>query len=129
MSTTSTHLMHNLFTWLPLLISAVSLMVALASIWFFVQKSASTVAINRLKGEISDAQADIADVRDRFSRFQKREGMRVARAEKTSQADLQAEAERILAAAGGVPGQPGQPGGPSHDKAALYARARSIRGH
>jgi len=57
--------------------------------------------INNLRGEVAEQSGDLADLRDRFSRFQKREGLRFAREEKKTQADLVAEAQALQAQATG----------------------------
>jgi TolA-binding protein len=111
---------HEVFTWLPVLFSCTALAVAIASILFFRFRSASTALIAKLRGEISDAQADIADLRDRFTRFQKREGMRAARQEKETAASLKEQAMAILAQ--GAPGAAGNV--PSGDPAAVKAELR-----
>ncbi len=72
--------------------------------------------INRLSGEVSQQSGELADLRERFSRFQKREGLRQAREQKASEADLKAEAAAILQ---------GQDTG-GNSKLDLY---RKIRGH
>jgi len=74
--------------------------------------------LNRLAGEVSDLSGETADLRDRFSRFQKREDLRGAREVKKSQAELQAEA---LAMVNGAPGAESLSNSP---KADLYRRAR-----
>lgn len=79
----------------------------------------SKTLLNRARGEIDSLSGDLADLRERFSRFQKREGMREAREAKKSSADLQAEALTIMGQEG-----PQTPG--SHPKAALYQK---LRGH
>jgi hypothetical protein len=50
----------------------------------------------RLQRELGTLEGDLADLGDRFTRFQKREGMREAREAKLSKADLEAEALRIV---------------------------------
>lgn len=87
----------------------------------------STIESMRL--ELGETAGNLADLGDRFTRFQRREGMRAARAEKTSQADLQAEAQRILAEAGVSPASAGLPDNSAGSKTALYAKATKLRGH
>jgi hypothetical protein len=72
---------------------------------------------NAVRAEIDARSGDIADLTARFSRFQKREGMREAREAKKSSADLQAEALAIV-------GTDSSPAGANHPKADLYKRAR-----
>jgi len=113
--------MHSLYTWLPHLIATGALTVALATLLYFRLRGANVALISKLRGEIADTQADLADLRDRFTRFQKREGMRAARSEKETAQSLREQAYTILAgggngAAGAVPGE--------DPKAALYRRLR-----
>lgn len=67
--------------------------------------------------ELSSLQVDLAE---RFTRFQKRENMRSARAEKTSQADLTREALEIIEAQKGAQTAPHT--GPMANKIHLYRR-------
>ena len=76
--------------------------------------------INRLAGEVSDLSGENAALRERFSRFQKREDLTRARTEKKSQADLQAEAMALLQ---GICFEATAPG--TSSKAELYKRARN----
>ena len=113
--------MHSLYTWLPHLVSIAAIAVALATLLYFRLRGANVALISKLRGEIADTQADLADLRDRFTRFQKREGMRAAREEKAAGESLKEQAFRILAeggagAAGAVPGD--------DSKAALYRKFR-----
>lgn len=113
--------MHSIYTWLPHLISTVAMAVALGTLLYFRLRGANVALISKLRGEIADTQADLADLRDRFTRFQKREGMRAAREEKASAQSLREQAYSILAgggdgAAGAVPGD--------DSKAALYRKFR-----
>jgi len=78
----------------------------------------SKTLLNAIRAEIDTLSGDTADLSDRFSRFQKREGMRDARAAKSSSADLQAEALTIMNQGDN------SPAGSSHPKADLYKRAR-----
>lgn len=79
---------------------------------------------------VKSVQLDIAELFERlealtarFTRFQKREGMREVREQKTAQKDLQDEAKAILAEAGVAPGAPGQSrGAPVASKQELYRR-------
>ena len=73
--------------------------------------------INALRGEVSEQSGDLADLRDRFSRFQKREGLRVAREEKKSQAELMAEAQALINNQGDIENKSVNP------KADLYKKA------
>lgn len=76
----------------------------------------SKMDINYLRGEVSQQSGDLADLRDRFSRFQKREGLRVAREEKASQTELQEQALRMMQEQGT---------GATSTKADLYKKMRN----
>lgn len=76
--------------------------------------------IERLRGEVSELAGLQADLTDRFSRFQRREGMRDARSAKEREQEVMAEAQRILAQEGSQ-----EPSG--DDKTALYRRARRVQ--
>jgi TolA-binding protein len=78
----------------------------------------SKTLLNAVRAEIDSLSGDIADLTNRFSRFQKREGMREAREAKRSNAELQAEAMQIV-------GQGASPEAGSHPKASLYAKLRN----
>ena len=73
--------------------------------------------LNKLRAENDSLSGDFADLTERFSRFQKRETMQVAREAKRSAASLQAEAAEILQSGSG-----NSPG--TSPKAELYKRAR-----
>jgi len=73
--------------------------------------------LNKLRAENDSLSGDFADLTERFSRFQKRETMQVAREAKRSAASLQAEAAEILQSGSG-----NSPG--TSPKADLYKRAR-----
>lgn len=112
-----------IFDWL--LIGVGLEFVALIAIGIYVVRKSkrdfpTKTEINRLAGEVVELSGEQADLRDRFSRFQKREGLRVAREEKKSQADLMAEAAAITAQAEPVAG------GSRSSKVDLYKR---LRGH
>ena len=98
--------------------SACALVFSLYSVRQLRTEFPSKTLINRARGEIDSLSGDLADLRERFSRFQKREGMREAREAKKSAADLQAEALTIM-------GQESSQGPGSHPKAALYAKLRN----
>ena len=79
--------------------------------------------VNELRAEVERFTGLLADLEERFSRFQKRQGMRHAREQKESQRDLVAEAASL------VSGNAGQPGGNSAQgptKVELYRRARGL---
>lgn len=98
------------------------ILVAYVALFFYVVRKANRdfplkTDINRLSGEVSDLSGEQAALRERFSRFQKREDLAGARAVKKSQAELQAEALALVQGAG-------EPSGSSSPKAELYKRAR-----
>ena len=72
-----------------------------------------------MKLDLSDLQGRFEDLTDRFTRFQKREGMRDARAGKEAQRDALAEAKAIIDAHGGGAQQPAAG---SSSKLDLYRR-------
>lgn len=113
--------MHSLYTYLPHLISTAAMVVALATLLYFRLRGANVALISKLRGEIADTQADLADLRDRFTRLQKREGMRAARAEKETAQSIREQAYSILAAGGNGADQGVSGGDP---KAALYRKLR-----
>lgn len=78
----------------------------------------TTQHIQRLQIDIQDCYGRLEDLSERFTRFQKREGLRVAREEKKSQADLLEEARQIQArATSDIENKS------VHSKADLYRRA------
>lgn len=79
--------------------------------------------INELRAETAAFSGEVADLTERFSRFQKREGMRVARDEKQAQRTLKEQAQQIMAqnAAGA-----GVPQDPAEAKRQLRMRARGF---
>lgn len=89
----------------------------------FSREIASKTALAAFKAETSSLAGMQADLEDRFTRFQKREGMRNARAAKQSDAELKQDAAALLAGTGTVnPMVDAAPG--THPKAALYAKLR-----
>lgn len=127
MYTANPQLIHILLTAFALLASTVVLTyVVYLSRWFRKENPTKSL-VNELRKEVSQYSGELADLEDRFSRFQKREGMRHARSQKTSDGDLRAEAEQIIAQ--GAQGAPvGSPNGSGvttgrSPKADLYAAA------
>lgn len=57
----------------------------------------------RFRSELADLAGMQADLSERFTRFQKRQDMRAARAERTDQGDVQAAAAALLAEGQGKP--------------------------
>lgn len=79
-------------------------------------------ALKSLRLDVAEVFERVEALTERFTRFQKREGMREARKEKTSQGDLLEEA-RALVAQGAAPiGGAGQPASGRMGKAELYRR-------
>jgi len=72
---------------------------------------------------VDEFSGDLADLTERFSKFQKREGMRAARNEKEKQQTLREEANEIIAQAAAQPVQESNYQGPLASKLHLY------RGH
>ena len=75
-----------------------------------------------LRLDVSELYERVEALTERFTRFQRREGMREARKEKTSQADLVEEAQAILAQNKGSSGRSGQPSSSALGKTELYRR-------
>jgi hypothetical protein len=88
----------------------------------FYKEFPSSKLINRLRAEVDEFSGELADLTERFSKFQKREGMRAARATKEQQQTLKEEAEAILAQAASEPAQQSGYTGPMADKLHLYRR-------
>lgn len=131
MSTVNPQLIHMLLTGFALLITAGCLAQVFYLKRYFSKENPSKTLINSLRAEVSQFSGELADLQDRFTRFQKREGMRHARAEKTGQQDLLAEAEQLVAeGASGRAGAAGtaKPGtGGADTKKALYDVIRQRR--
>lgn len=72
--------------------------------------------ITELQLEVAELAQAVVDLNDRFTRFQKREGMRDARSVKERNADILAEAQRIA-----LEGAPDEAAAGT-DKLALYRR-------
>lgn len=111
MLSTYPQLIHSVLTVAALLFSLIAIGSVLYVKRLFLKDFPGRTTINELRAEVSEFSGDLADLTDRFARFQKREGMRVARAEKETQASLKEQAMAILAqggnvAAGGVPSDP-----------------------
>jgi hypothetical protein len=83
------------------LVSLFAILLSIYVAWKQSKLAATKPDVNRLRAEVSEQSGELSDLRDRFSRFQKREGLRVAREEKKSQADLIAEAQALQAQAQG----------------------------
>lgn len=121
MNTLDPQLIHSLINSIALLASFVILAYAIQLVRKTRQQTPSESLVFELRAEVERFSGMVADLEERFSRFQKREGMRAARAEKTAQKDLQAEAAELVASASGNQALPG-----SSPKAQLYAK---LRGH
>lgn len=101
-------------------LSFFSICVALFSLYFVRRlrtEFPTKTLLNKLRAENDSLSGDFADLSERFSRFQKREGMQAAREAKRSAASLREEAEQIL--------QSGSGNSPAtSSKVDLYKRAR-----
>jgi len=86
----------------------------------FSKEFPSNTLINRLRAEVDEFSGDLADLTERFSKFQKREGMRTARANKEHQQTLKEEAAEILRQAAAQPAQETTTSGPLAGKMHLY---------
>lgn len=73
-----------------------------------------------MRAEVDEFSGDLADLTERFSKFQKREGMRAARSEKAKQQTLREEAADIIAQANAQPEQHDDYQGPLANKIHLY---------
>lgn len=120
-------LIHTLFT-------AVALIAALAAIGacfylkrLFLRDFPGRTTINELRAEVASFSGEIADLTERFARFQKREGMRSARAEKETAKDLQEQAFRILAQGGDGTARDVSGSDPAEVKAALMRKMRGMQ--
>ena len=78
--------------------------------------------IKPLKLDVAELYERLEALTDRFTRFQRREGMREVRKEKTSQKDLLDEAQAIVAQGATTPRGAGQPAGARMGKTELYRR-------
>jgi TolA-binding protein len=76
--------------------------------------------ITELEIEVSDFNGTVADLIDRFNRFQKKENMRAVRLEQAQQQDVLAQAREIAAQADAQ-----EASGPVNSKLELYRK----RGH
>lgn len=55
--------------------------------------------INTLRADVADFSGSIADLTERFARFQNKEGMRAAREAKAAEKDILAQAQEIVSQA------------------------------
>jgi len=97
---------------------AVIILTLAANITMTVVCIRAAVSIKARLSELATLQLDVADLHDRFVGFQKRDGMRKVRQERTHQQDVVAELQTLAA---GAPTQPA-----ADTKAALR---RKLRGH
>lgn len=119
LSTTMPLLIHSLSTGFPL---GVSLLALLGVIYVGIRLHKDfpgKVLIERLRAENAELAGMVADLGERFTRFQKREGMRDARSAKERESDVLAQAQQIAA-------QSASDEAPN-DKTALYRRARRMQ--
>jgi len=115
LSTTMPQLMHNLFTFGPLLLSTVALALAVYVAFRISKDFPGKALIERLRADVAGLEGEHADLVERFSRFQKREGMRHARSAREREQDILAEAQQLAAQGGSQ--EPADQG-----KLALYRR-------
>jgi len=106
------------------ILSIIALCVSIAGIFYCKNKilrdfpGRTTITAMQLEvGELSQATADL---NDRFTRFQRREGMRDARSAKEREQDILAQAQQIAAQ-----GASDEPQG--DDKRALYRRRTKLQ--
>lgn len=116
----SATLIHSLSTGFALLTALGALGLALYVKRLILRDFPGRTTINELRREVAEFSGEVADLTERFARFQKREGMRSARDQKEVNQGIQAQAMEILAQAGAqTPGS--VPGG---DTAAIKAELR-----
>lgn len=107
-----------LLTGLALLAAVGAIGIALYTKRLFREEFPGKTVIDGLRAEVSEFSGSIADLTERFARFQKREGMRAARDEKEKARTLKDQAIEIMAQNGSQEAAPG--------KAALYRKARGL---
>lgn len=106
------------------ILAILALIIAIAGFFYCKNKylrdfpGRSTITAMQLEvGELAQATADL---NDRFTRFQRREGMRDARSAKEREADVLAQAHQIAAESAAQEPQ-------GDDKAALYRRRTKLQ--
>lgn len=77
-----------------ILVISLTLLVNVVLVWLSYKQNGKTRGALR---DVDDTKLDIADLKDRFVGFQKRDGMRKVRADKTSEADTLAELQTLAA--------------------------------
>lgn len=117
--TTVPQLIHILLTGVALLVSTGAIWYAYRTKQVFYSHKATTSAVSKLRREVAECIGSVADLEERFTRFQKKEGMRVARSAKEREQELAEEARQLMADAGPDQNQ-------AQGKLGLYNR---IRGH
>ena len=115
LSTVYPQLINTLSAASPWLAIALSIGVGLYTSFKFRRDFVSKRDLDQLRAAVSEFSGDIADLTDRFSRFQKREGMRNARESKESAKSIMEEAQALVNGA-----QAPEPAG----KIALYAKRK-----
>lgn len=105
--------------WFNWQIFTIGLILALA-VCYVVTRSFCAVFWRQLLLRIAETETAVADLADRFTRFQNRENMRSARSTKESAADVLSEAQAVLAERGAEKA----PGSRAAIKAALRSRAQ-----
>lgn len=123
--------MNSLSTTYPQLIPILAVVIALLNsigLWAvyltlknkYLQDFPGRSKITALEIEVSDFNGTVADLIDRFNRFQKKENMRAVRLDQAQQQDVLAQAREIAAQAA-----PDEASGLRSDKLDLYRK----RGH
>lgn len=107
---------HMLYTALPYLFTLGVLGYVLYTRYYFTREIPSRSALTSVERKLFELEGIQSDLESRFTRLQKREGMRVARSAKENEQAIREEATQILNAQGPAKGLPGKLG--------LYQQAR-----
>lgn len=127
LSTTNPQLIHWLLTTAALFAAIGAMGWAFYLKRLLLKEFPGSTTINAMRAEVAEFSGQIADLTERFARFQKREGMRTARDEKSKSEELKRQALAIMAEAGH--GEPGgvSGGNPDDVKAALRRKLRGLQ--
>jgi len=105
-------------------VALIALIASIASFFYlrnkYLRDFPGRTTIEKLRAEVADLYGAHADLTDRFSRFQRKEGMREVRSAKQREQEILAEAQAI---AGEAAPQEAADG----DKLALYRRRRPLQ--
>ena len=115
----------QLIHWAPIALLAINTL-GLIGLYFyfkhlFLKDFPGKRKINELQIDVSDFSGMVADLTDRFNRFQNKEGMRAARAAKEQEKSILEQAEEIAAQASS------EDAGPSASKADLWNKRRRMQ--